>query len=189
MAATGLPQHRTGQQVAEHERHAEVRRQIGRPEVAHEPREGGEHPAYYRGMADTVHTRHGDLSLEQIADALPGTGELMASVGDSWWRCAYAARCGNWPLAAYFARRVRGTSRKLAVLRPKYAERVAEFERGPLAAVFAAIEARDGPRFEDAFAQATAAANRNHVETGYAYIRWQLPDEPPRDLDLRRGQE
>ncbi len=140
-------------------------------------------------MPERVHTRHGDLSLEQMADALPGTGELMASVGDSWWRCAYAGRGGNWPLAAYFARRVRGTSRKLAVLRPKYAERVADFERGPLAVVFAAIETRDRPRFEEAFARATAAANQSHVETGYAYIRWVLPDEPPRDLDLGRGQE
>ena len=135
-------------------------------------------------MSETVRTRHGELTLEQIADALPGTGELMASVGDSWWRCAYAARGGNWPLAAYFARRVRGTSRKLAVLRPKYAERIAEFERAPLAAVFAAIESRELPRFEDAFTEATAAANRNHVETGYAYIRWTLPGDPPRDLDL-----
>ena len=135
-------------------------------------------------MSQTVRTRHGELTLEQIADALPGTGELMASVGDSWWRCAHAARGGNWPLAAYFARRVRGTSRKLAVLRPKYAGRIAEFERVALAAVFAAIDARDLPRFESAFSEATAAANRNHVETGYPYIRWVLPDDPPRDLDL-----
>ncbi len=135
-------------------------------------------------MSETVRTKHGDLSLEQIADALPGTGDLMASVGDSWWRCAYAGRGGNWPLAAYFARRVRGTSRKLAILRPKYAERIADFEGGQLADVFAAIESRDPARFERAFAEATDAANRNHVETGYAYIRWVLPEVPPRDLDL-----
>ncbi len=189
MTAARLALHRADPHAAHHERDAAVNGHIGGEEVPHEPRESGQHGAYYRCVSETVHTRHGDLSLEQIADALPGTGELMASVGDSWWRCAYAARGGNWPLAAYFARRVRGTSRKLAVLRPKYAERVADFERGPLAGVFAAIETRDRPRFEDAFARATAAANQNHVETGYAYIRWVLPDEPPRDLDLGRGQE
>jgi len=35
------------------------------------------------------------LSLEQLAQLLPGTGEIMASVGNAWWKCAYAARGGN----------------------------------------------------------------------------------------------
>ena len=34
---------------------------------------------------------------------------------------------------------------------------------------------------------ATDDANRQHVETGYGYIRWKLPDEPPKDLDLGPG--
>ena len=51
------------------------------------------------------------LSLEEVAQLLPGTGEIMASVGIAWWKCAYAARGGNWELAAYFARRVRGLQR------------------------------------------------------------------------------
>lgn len=131
-----------------------------------------------------IRTAHGELTVEEIADALPSTGDLMALVGSSWWKCAYAARGGNWPLAAYFARRVRSLQRKLAILRPKHRDRLAAFEEEQLAPLFRAIERRDRATFDAAFAGATEAANQSHVETGYPYIRWVLPSEPPKDLDL-----
>jgi hypothetical protein len=111
----------------------------------------------------------------------------MVLVGSSWWRCAYAARGGNWPLAAFYARRVRSLQRRLAIIRPKYAERLTAFEATMLDPVFAAIEAQDRTAFDRAFATATDDANRQHLETGYGYIRWTLPDEPPQDLDLGPG--
>jgi len=131
-----------------------------------------------------VRTKHAELSLEQLADLLPSTGEIMQSVALCWWKCAYAARGGNWPLAAYFARRVRGLQRNLAVLRPKHRERLEEFERGMLTPLLGAVAAQDRAAFERVFASATDLANRMHVDTGYAYIRWVLPEEPPEDLDL-----
>ncbi|HUQ16576.1 MAG TPA: hypothetical protein VM070_02195 [Candidatus Saccharimonadales bacterium] len=132
----------------------------------------------------SIRTAHGELTVEEIADALPSTGDLMALVGSSWWKCAYAARGGNWPLAAYFARRVRSLQRKLGVLRPKHRERLAAFETEQLAPLFRAIEAGDRDAFDAAFATATESANQSHVATGYGYIRWVLPSEPPRDLEL-----
>jgi len=128
-----------------------------------------------------------ELSPEHIAAGLPGTADLMVLVGNSWWRCAYAARGGNWPLAAFYARRVRSLQRRLATIRPKYAERLARYESAMLAPVFAAIERQDREAFDPAFAAATDDANVQHVETGYPYIRWRLPDEPPTDLDLGPG--
>jgi hypothetical protein len=128
-----------------------------------------------------------ELSPEHIAAGLPGTADLMVLVGNSWWRCAYAARGGNWPLAAFYARRVRSLQRRLAVIRPKYAERLATYETAMLAPVFAAIEKQDRRAFDRAFAAGTDDANKQHVETGYGYIRWTLPDEPPKDIDLGPG--
>jgi hypothetical protein len=128
-----------------------------------------------------------ELTPEHIAAGLPGTADLMVLVGSSWWRCAYAARGGNWPLAAFYARRVRSLQRRLGVIRPKYRERLDAFEAALLAPVFAAIESNDREAFEHAFAAATDDANRQHVETGYPYIRWTLPDEAPKDLDLGPG--
>ena len=124
------------------------------------------------------------LSLEQVAQLLPGTGEIMKSVGECWWKCAYAARGGNWPLAAYFARRVRSLQRNLAMVRPKYADDLAAFEAEHLAPVLSACDAADRARFDPAFDAAVDKANDLHVKWAHAYIRWTLPPEPPTDLDL-----
>ncbi|MEA2662442.1 MAG: hypothetical protein QOH08_2014 [Chloroflexota bacterium] len=125
-----------------------------------------------------------ELSNEHINAGLPGTADLMVLVGNSWWRCAYAARGGNWPLAAFYARRVRSLQRRLGIIRPKYKERLDRYEVEMLGPVFKAIEAQDRSAFDRAFATATDDANRQHVETGYGYIRWKLPGEAPQDLDL-----
>src|SRR5207237_736137 len=103
-----------------------------------------------------------DRCSGHIAAGLPGTADLMVLVGDSWWRCAYAARGGNWPLAAFYARRVRSLQRRLAVIRPKYAERLAGFESAMLGPLFAALERQDRAAFDRAFAAATENANQRH---------------------------
>ena len=128
-----------------------------------------------------------ELGPEHIAAGLPGTADLMVLVGAAWWRLAYAARGGNWPLAAFYARRVRSLQRRLAIIRPKHAERLAAFEAEQLAPLFRAIEAQDRTAFDAAYGAATDDANRQHVATGYGYIRWRLPAEPPHDLDLGPG--
>ena len=140
--------------------------------------------SYYRKVSDDPQVKAPPLTLEQLAQLLPGTGEIMASVGTAWWKCAYAARGGNWELAAYFARRVRGLQRKLAQLRPKYADDLAAFETEHLTPLLTALASHDGPTFERTYAAATDKANELHVKWAKPYIRWVLPDEPPKDLDL-----
>jgi hypothetical protein len=138
-----------------------------------------------RYVSERIRTPHGELSLEEIAEALPSTGDLMAAVGESWWKSAHAARGGNWDLAAYFARRVRSLQRRLAIVRPKYREDLVAFESERIVPVLSAASARDSAAFERAFAEATAEANRLHEKWGYGYIRWVLPEAAPADLDLR----
>lgn len=135
-------------------------------------------------MSERARTEHGELTLDEIAEALPATGDLMFLVGQAWWRCAHAARGGNWELAAYFARRVRGIQRRLAIVRPKYREDLARFDSERIGPVLSAAERHDPAGFESAFGEATEHANRMHVKWGKSYIRWVLPEEPPRELDL-----
>ncbi len=134
--------------------------------------------------AKAASSERAELTLEEIAELLPGTGEIMASVGQCWWKCAYAARGGNWPLAAYFVRRVRSLQRKLAVVRPKYSGDLAAFEAQHIAPALAACETADRRAFDRAFAAATDKANELHVKWAKPYIRWTLPDEPPKDLEM-----
>ena len=125
-----------------------------------------------------------ELTVEQIAELLPGTGEIMFEVGEIWWKCAHAGRGGNWALAAYFARRTRSLLRKLSVLRPKYADDIAEFEGTILAPVLGACERSDRGAFDRAIAQAIDRANELHVKWAHGYIKYVLPADPPKDLDL-----
>ena len=135
--------------------------------------------------AKSVRTSHGELTLEEIAELLPGTGEIMQSVGNTWWKCAYAARGGNWDLAAYFARRTRSLLRNLSLVRPKYVGDIASFQETHIAAVLAACERKDRAAFDAALQASIDAANELHVKWAKSYIRWKLPDEAPKDLDLK----
>src|SRR5438045_8019840 len=112
-----------------------------------------------------IHSRHGDLTPEQLADALPGTGEVMRSVGHCHAMAWHAARGGNWELAAYFLRRVRSLLRGLAVTRPKYARQIAEFDRDHLERAYQALISRDITQFEAAYSQIGRASRRAREET------------------------
>jgi hypothetical protein len=129
--------------------------------------------------APAVHTRHGDLTVEQIADSLPGTGELMASVSHCFGTTWHAGQAGKWELAAYYTRRVRGLMRTLAVRRPKYADQLEEFVRDGLEPLLRAIVDQDEPDFRRLYAACVVMANRYHVDTGHAYIEWTPPAASP----------
>jgi hypothetical protein len=132
-----------------------------------------------------IHTRHGDLTPEQVAEALPGTGEIMRSVGHCHAMAWHAAHGGNWDLADYFLRRVRSLLRGLALTRPKYAAQIADFDVGLMETAYQAVLARDLPGFEATYNRTVDGANQLHVETGHAYIRWSPPEQPPdAGLDL-----
>jgi hypothetical protein len=131
-----------------------------------------------------VKTEDNELTLAEMSAALPDTPTIMTRVGESWWHFIYAARGGNWGLAEYYLKRVRKLENTLKVLRPKHAERLERFQETALPEVWKALEAQDLARLEAAFAAATDMANRLHEESGYAYIRWELPDEAPKGLQL-----
>jgi hypothetical protein len=133
-----------------------------------------------------VRTKHAELTLEDIGAALPGTGEIMASVSSCYAMVWHAATGGNWDLAAYYLRRTRSLLRGLAVTRPKYADQLRDYDTSVLEQLYQAVLTRDRAAFETLYARAVSEANEYHVQTGHAYIRWGLPGEPPeRGLDLR----
>jgi hypothetical protein len=131
-----------------------------------------------------IRTAHTELSLEEIAAALPGTSELMFRVGRNYGACWHAAHGGNWELSAYFLRHVRDLQRTLAVLRPKYREHLAAFDAEALSPLMTAIESRDLAAFDRAYDYGVERANEYHVLNGKSYVRWKRPERPPDDLDL-----
>lgn len=138
-------------------------------------------------MSDEIRVRTDDneLSLTEMSAALPDTPAVMEKVGHSWWHLIYAARGGNWGLAEYYLKRVAKLENTLKVLRPKHRERLERFQAEALPAVWEAMEAQDLDKMEIAFAAATDLANDLHAESGYPYIKWELPSEAPKGLQLK----
>jgi hypothetical protein len=137
-------------------------------------------------MSDEIRvtTDDNELTLTEMSAALPDTPAVMEKVGHSWWHLIYAARGGNWGLAEYYLKRVGKLENTLKVLRPKHRERLQRFQEQALPAVYAAVDARDIEALEIAYAAATDFANELHAESGYPYLRWELPAEPPQGLQL-----
>jgi hypothetical protein len=134
-----------------------------------------------------VRTEENELTLREISESLPDTSRIMARVGQCWWHVIYAARGGNWGLAGYYLRSLTKAENTLKVLRPKHRERLERFQTTALPPVTAAVEAEDLEALESAFAAATDMANQLHAESGYPYIVWELPDEPPKGLQLKQA--
>jgi hypothetical protein len=136
------------------------------------------------GRETRVRTQDNDLTLEEMSGALPDTSTIMEKVGFCWWSLIYAARGGNWGLAEYYLKRVAKLENTLKVLRPKHQERLERFQQSALPHVVEAIAKHSLEELEVAYAAATELANQLHGESGYPYIRWQLPAEPPSGLQL-----
>jgi hypothetical protein len=131
-----------------------------------------------------AHTKHGDLSLDQLADMMPGMARLMVEISDRYWILYYAAKGGNWDLARHEASELRKTMVMAGVVRPKYKESLAGYLDEKIMPIQDAIKAQDVAAFELAYRDATDAANEMHVELGYECIEWKLPDSPPGHLRL-----
>ncbi len=128
-----------------------------------------------------------DLTLDQLARQQPGMDRLMAEVGPRVHRMCFAARAGNWPLAAYYGK---SAAKQLALSvesRPKYDPQMSDYLRNDFAPVTAAIKAGDSAAFEVAYERMVARANDLHVEFGKAFLVWKTPEQPPDDLDLTAG--
>jgi hypothetical protein len=135
-----------------------------------------------------IKTKHGEVSLEEIAALLPGAGDVMVVVSRNYGNLWHAAHGGNWDLASFYFRRTRTLLRNLSLTRPKYEAQLAEFERDHLEPIGAALLARDLDAFDRLYEASVARVNELHVVTGYPYIRWSRPEDPADPaLDLGPG--
>jgi hypothetical protein len=128
-----------------------------------------------------------DLTLDELARMQPGMDRLMAEVGPRVHRMYYAAKAGNWPLAAYFSKSVVKQLKLSVDSRPKYDPEMSAYLRDDYAPVTEAIKVGDLDAFEQAYARMVDRANELHAVFGKPYIGWKTPNQPPDDLDLTAG--
>jgi hypothetical protein len=131
-----------------------------------------------------IKIKGGSFDLSDLGLLMPGMAEIMPLVGARIWKCYYAGKARNRPLAAFQLKEAVNLMEKGAVLRPKYSEDMDKFVSGIVRTVGSAIETEDWDSFEGAFETMIEQANAYHEQYDKGYLRWKLPSEPPPDLDM-----
>ena len=137
-----------------------------------------------KGSQVVATTKHGELTVDQLAAVQPGLGRIMPEISRRYWILYHAAQAGHWPLAQYQVNQIRHAMSVGSTLRPKHARKLEVFSQGILGRIEAAISSKDWAAFDDAYQKGIANANANHIATGHGEIVWRLPPDPPPDLDL-----
>jgi len=134
-----------------------------------------------------IKIKGGSFELSDLGHLMPGMAEIMPLVGARIWKCYYAGKAHNRALAAFQLKEAAGLMEKGAILRPKYDEDIESFIGGTVAQLQAAIASEDWDAFETIFASMVDEANAYHEKYDKGYLRWQIPEMPPPDLDLTAG--
>jgi hypothetical protein len=126
----------------------------------------------------------------------PGLGELMtAFVQPRHIKLGLAGNEQNWDYAAYELDELRETFDDIAKLVPKHGnlsipQTIGATVKQPLAALDAAIKAKDQAGFSKAYADLTAGCNACHQSAGHPMIMIQVPTMSPfPDQDFRPPQK
>ena len=130
------------------------------------------------------HTKHGELTLDQLAELQPGLGTLMRDISDRYWILYYAAQGGNWALAAYQLRGLRSLYRKGGTTRPKYRAMLDDYAQKIFDPLQQQIEVQNFAEFDKIYRHGIDYANQLHVATHHSEVVWKLPAQPPQHLDL-----
>src|SRR5207247_9670302 len=129
-------------------------------------------------------TKHGGLTVDEIAAMQPGMARLMDELSRRYWTLFYAAKARNWELASYMAKEAQKVLKTASVARPKYAEDIATFVRDTFGSITAAIESKNWPAFEKAYRNGISESDRLHDKYNKSFLRFRLPDHPPEWFDL-----
>ena len=129
-------------------------------------------------------TKHGTLTVDEIAAMQPGMARLMDELSRRYWVLYYAAKAGNWELAAYMERESEKILQTASVSRPKYRDDIASFLRERLGPIARAIDEKDWRSFDSAYHRGIDDSNVYHDKYNKRFIRFRLPDHPPEWFDL-----
>ncbi|MFQ5848360.1 MAG: hypothetical protein ACE5IQ_11910 [Candidatus Methylomirabilales bacterium] len=134
-------------------------------------------------------TKHGELTLDELASIQPGMARLMGEVAHRYSLMTYACKGGNWELGYHELKQLRGIFRIAMTTRPKYTAELEAFDRAYLGPIERAIGERDVEAFLVAVEKGIAASDEAHRRLGYPFVRYRLPTQPPDYLDLGPGGE
>ncbi len=126
-----------------------------------------------------------DEKLKTLAAIQPGLGTVMLEYSTRYSNMYYAAKGGNWPLAAYQLKEAREIQEVGETTRPEKADALKAFERSFLDPLEKTITAKDFKRFDASFRAGIQGCNGCHVAQKMPFIKYQLPASPPGPLSFK----
>ncbi len=133
-------------------------------------------------------TKHGELTLDQLAEVQPGMARLMKEIGERYHILYHAAKGGNWQLAQHELNQIASLMKVGVTLRPKFSHDLTSFIQSNLSVIGEAIGSKDWVGFEAAYKNGIEEGNKLHEKYGYGYIRYVLSKKPPETYDLAQQQ-
>ena len=109
--------------------------------------------------------------IDEVRGALPKFAIPMREVGDRFQNMYFAARDGNWALAAYMSKYMNGSMNPASVTKPAEYRVWKGFYDNTFATVNKAIQAKDFKAFETAYVAVINDCNACHQGMGYGFIK------------------
>ena len=109
--------------------------------------------------------------IDELKSALPKFAIPMREVGDRFQNIYFAAKGGNWALAAYMAKYMNGSMNPASVTKPAEYKVWKAFYDDTFAPVNKAIQAKDLKAFDSAYSAVITNCNTCHEGMGYGFIK------------------
>ena len=128
--------------------------------------------------------------IDQIKSVLPKFAIPMREVGDRFQNMYFAAKGGNWALAAYMSKYMNGAMNPASLTKPAEYATWKSFYESTFAATNKAIQVKDFKAFDTAYTNVVKACNGCHAGMGYTFItvtKLSVPADP--GLDYKQKSE
>lgn len=109
--------------------------------------------------------------VDELRSALPKFAIPMREVGDRFQNMYFAAKGGNWALAAYMSKYMNGSMNPASVTKPAEYKVWKGFYDETFAPVNKAIQAKDFAAFDKAYSAVITDCNSCHEGMGYGFIK------------------
>jgi len=109
--------------------------------------------------------------IDEVRSALPKFAIPMREVGDRFQNMYFAAKGGNWALAAYMSKYMNGSMNPASVTKPAEYKVWKGFYDETFAPVNKAIQAKDMKAFEATYKAVINNCNSCHEGMGYGFIK------------------
>jgi hypothetical protein len=123
--------------------------------------------------------------VQRLNDIQPGLGTVMIEYSTRYTNMFYAAKGGNWDLAAYQLKEALEIQEVGETTRPARAPALKAFESAFLDPIADTIAAQDFKAFKAAFKAGINGCNDCHAAQGFPFIKYELPSAPLMPLSTK----